>query len=93
MSSKVLVMTGDGINCEKETAWAFERVGFHAHILHINDVLTLDHLHDYSVLAFPGGFSFGDEIQSGKILALKVRQKLLTHIHQFISSIFKLKEY
>jgi phosphoribosylformylglycinamidine synthase len=78
---RVLVLTGDGINCEVETAQAFRMVGFEAEIRHLNDLIsdrmTLDELcKRYSTLALPGGFSFGDDLTSGKVLALKIQYKL-----------------
>lgn len=78
---KVLVLTGDGINCEQETAQAFRLAGFDAEIQHLNDViasqLSLDGLsRQYSTLALPGGFSFGDDLTSGKVLALKIKHLL-----------------
>lgn len=79
--TKVLVLTGDGINCEAETAQAFRMVGFTAEIRHLNDVISermgLEDLsRRYSTLALPGGFSFGDDLTSGKVLALKLSHKL-----------------
>lgn len=76
-----LVLTGDGINCEQETAQALRLAGFHAEIRHLNDLigerLMLDDLNRrYSALALPGGFSFGDDLTSGKVLALKIRHRL-----------------
>jgi phosphoribosylformylglycinamidine synthase len=76
-----LVLTGDGINCERETAQAFERVGVRAEIRHLNDLiaegLTLDSLSGrHSVVALPGGFSFGDDLGSGRVLALKIAHGL-----------------
>lgn len=82
MSQKrALVLTGDGINCEQETAQAFRMAGFAPEIKHLNDAvaerITLDEFSSrYSVLALPGGFSFGDDLTSGKVLALKIRHKL-----------------
>jgi len=78
---RALVITGDGINCETETAHAFRMARFDAVIRHLNDLIaervTLDDLsRDYSVLALPGGFSFGDDLTSGKVLALKIQHKL-----------------
>jgi len=78
---KALVLTGDGINCERETAQAFARAGFHPQIFHINDLIrrnvSLDRLsEEYAVLALPGGFSFGDDLESGKVLALKIKYGL-----------------
>ena len=78
---KVLVLAGDGINCEGETAQAFRMAKFDVEIRHLNDLIvermSLDDLSTgYSVLALPGGFSFGDDLTSGKVLALKIQHKL-----------------
>lgn len=74
---KVLILSGDGINCERESARAFEATGGQTHIIHINELLkqpTL--LLDFAIFCIPGGFSFGDELRSGKILAEKIRAEL-----------------
>ncbi|MCM2277527.1 MAG: phosphoribosylformylglycinamidine synthase subunit PurQ [Oligoflexia bacterium] len=78
---RTLVLHGDGVNCEQETAEAFRLVGFEAEIRHLNDLIaermSLDELsRRYSVLALPGGFSYGDDLTSGKVLALKIRHRL-----------------
>lgn len=78
---KVLVVSGDGINCEQETADAFRLAKFEPEIRHLNDLIaermSLDELSKkYAVLSFPGGFSFGDDLGSGKVLALKIQYKL-----------------
>ncbi len=87
MSFKALVLSGDGINCEIETSEALKSVGFESDIIHINQLVeTPNKLKNYKLLAFPGGFSFGDEIQSGKILALKIKKYLLNEIKEFIES-------
>ena len=36
---KVLIITGDGLNCERETAWAFTLAGAAPHLVHITDIL------------------------------------------------------
>lgn len=75
---KALVITGFGINCEEETAAAFEMAGAKATIVHINEILKKGHsIHDYDILAFPGGFSFGDDLSSGKVMANKIQFKKL----------------
>lgn len=78
---RALVLTGDGINCEVETAQALRLAKFDAEIRHLNDLiadrLSLDELSSrYSVVALPGGFSFGDDLTSGKVLALKIKYQL-----------------
>jgi phosphoribosylformylglycinamidine (FGAM) synthase-like amidotransferase family enzyme len=80
-SKKVLVLSGDGINCELETAAAFKTAGFEPRIVHLNDLIaermSLDTLSStYSAIALPGGFSFGDDVSSGRVLALKIRHGL-----------------
>src|SRR5688572_27438325 len=85
---RALVITGDGINCEVETAGAFKLAGFEVDIRHLNDLIAdkfnLDRLSsEYSVLALPGGFSFGDDLESGKVLALKIRHGLGWDLHQY----------
>ena len=90
---KALVLTGFGINCEEETAAAYIMAGAKADIVHFNDVLIKGYsIHDYDILHFPGGFSFGDDLSSGKVMANKIRYKklpngktLLDEIKIFIS--------
>jgi phosphoribosylformylglycinamidine synthase len=86
--ARVLVIAGDGINCEAETAQAFEMAKLDTEIRHLNDLIaeqvTLDHLSKtYSVLALPGGFSFGDNLTAGKVLALKIQNRLKWDLSTF----------
>ncbi len=78
---RALVITGDGINCEAETAQGLKMVGFQVDVRHLNDLihyrLSIDELSlRYHVVALPGGFSFGDDLTSGKVLALKLTHSL-----------------
>lgn len=85
---RAMVLSGDGINCERETAHAFRLAGFEVDVVHLND-LILDYYpieelsNHYSALALPGGFSFGDDLGSGKVLALKLKYKLKWDLHKF----------
>lgn len=82
---KVLVLTGDGINCEEETSLAFCELGVKTTIVHIHDLLMKKSmLNEHHILAIPGGFSFGDEIGSGQILALKLKYELGDELNKFI---------
>jgi len=72
-----LVITGYGFNCEEETAAAFRCAGAAASIVHINDILAGHSIHGYDIIAFIGGFSFGDDIASGRVLANKIRYSKL----------------
>lgn len=83
---KALIFSGYGLNCEEETKYAFESAGALADIVHINDLIAnKNKLKNYHILAFPGGFSYGDDIGSGKAYANKVRNHLWNEINAFIS--------
>jgi phosphoribosylformylglycinamidine (FGAM) synthase-like amidotransferase family enzyme len=74
---RALIITGDGINCENETAYACRIAGFESTTRHINDLISEkmsqeDLERNFDLLVFPGGFSFGDELGSGRVLALKI---------------------
>ncbi|HUT55126.1 MAG TPA: phosphoribosylformylglycinamidine synthase subunit PurQ [bacterium] len=84
---RVLVLTGYGINCDFETKAAFDAAGASAERVHINDLISGDRkLADYQILAFPGGFSYGDDIASGKVLAVKSKVNLGDEIMRFIEA-------
>jgi len=87
-NKKVLILTGDGINCESETAYAFNKVGFETEIKHLNDVMeqkiTQNQLVEkYKVVALPGGFSFGDHLSSGNVLSLKIKNGLGWNFNEY----------
>ncbi len=71
---RVLVLTGYGLNCEEETAAAYWLAGADACIVHASDlfrgVVTLD---PFSIVHLSGGFSFGDDLGSGQVLANRMR--------------------
>ncbi len=85
MKPNFLILAGDGINCEHETAKAFELAGGTTSIVHINDLLlNSKSIFDYQGIAIPGGFSFGDELGSGQLLALKIRHQLSDVFQEFV---------
>ena len=85
MKSKALILIGYGINCDYETQHAFNLVGADAKRVHINDIIDkIENLEDYHILAFPGGFSFGDDISSGKVLANKIKFNIFDELQKFI---------
>ena len=77
MKPRVLVLRAAGINCDEETAFAFERYGAVSTKIHINELLAgRTSLSEFDLLAIPGGFSYGDDISGGKVLAVE----LLSHL-------------
>ena len=84
---KVLVLRAAGINCDRETAYAFELAGAEADFVHINKLIdNTDMLENYQILVFPGGFSYGDDIAAGRILSNQIRHHLYSEIQKFIAS-------
>jgi len=83
---RVLVLLAAGINRDKDAQDAFTLAGAEAERVHINDIADgTKHLADYQILMLPGGFSFGDDIASGKVLANKLKYKLKDDLLQFIA--------
>lgn len=75
---RVLVLAGYGLNCEAETAAGFRMTGARAEVVHVSDVLAAgrEAFRGVNILAFVGGFSFGDHIASGRVFANRVRYRL-----------------
>lgn len=83
---KTIVIRTAGTNCEKETAFAFEQLGAKVDLVHIKQLIAGKvSLADYQILTIPGGFSYGDDIESGKILANELCAYLTEHVKKFIS--------
>jgi phosphoribosylformylglycinamidine synthase subunit PurQ / glutaminase len=83
---KVMVLTGEGINCEEETAQAFRKAGGEVEIKHLQELMNNPGLLEkFQVLAFPGGFSYGDELHSGQILAMNLKFSLGQELNNFIA--------
>jgi phosphoribosylformylglycinamidine synthase len=86
MKPKVLIFSGYGLNSEEETAYGFDLAGAEADIVHINDLVDgLYKLSDYQILAFPGGFAYGDNTGAGNAYANKLRNHLWEDVEKFIS--------
>jgi phosphoribosylformylglycinamidine synthase subunit PurQ / glutaminase len=82
---KALVLTGYGINCDEETQFAFEMAGAESERVHINDLINKHRrLKDYQILAFPGGFSYGDDTGAGNALANRIRNHLWDEVRNFV---------
>ncbi|MFO7713899.1 phosphoribosylformylglycinamidine synthase subunit PurQ [Desulfosarcina sp.] len=89
MSTKpnVLVLTGFGLNCDHETAYAFELAGAVAHRVHINALIAGDaHLDDFQILAFGGGFSWGDDHGAGVIQSLRLKTSIGDRLLDFVAA-------
>ncbi|MEM6691802.1 MAG: phosphoribosylformylglycinamidine synthase subunit PurQ [Planctomycetota bacterium] len=80
---RVLVLRAPGTNCDEETAFAFEQAGAVCERLHVNRLTENPAVGDrYQILCFPGGFSYGDDIAAGRILA----NQLHNHLGEFVDT-------
>jgi phosphoribosylformylglycinamidine synthase subunit PurQ / glutaminase len=81
---RVLVLRAPGTNCDLETAYAFELAGADPIRLHINQLIDQPHLaNPFQILCFPGGFSYGDDIAAGRILATEIQTFLGEMVETF----------
>ncbi len=83
----VLVLRGPGTNCDQETAYAFQQAGAVASLCHINQLIRRERrLADYQILVIPGGFTYGDDIAAGRVLANELKIKQGEDIRQLVDS-------
>ncbi|WP_372898580.1 phosphoribosylformylglycinamidine synthase subunit PurQ, partial [Stieleria sp.] len=84
-SPRVLVLRAPGTNCDEETAYAFQRAGATTERVHVNRLIENPTLKDrYQILCLPGGFSYGDDIAAGRILATRMRNHLADLVDTFV---------
>jgi phosphoribosylformylglycinamidine synthase len=84
---KTLIIRTAGTNCDMETAHAFQRAGSDVDLMHINALHdNKEKLLNYQILAIPGGFTYGDDIASGKILANELKHAVKSHLSRFVKS-------
>lgn len=83
--NRVLVLRAPGINCDRETAYACRLVGFETDVLHINKLIKApESLLNYTLLVIPGGFSYGDDLGAGTLLAKNLTIHLGSQLQRFI---------
>jgi phosphoribosylformylglycinamidine synthase len=88
---KVCILIIEGTNCEAETSQAFRRSGASPEIVHLKQLLGQDtspeetrKLEDYDILVIPGGFSSGDYVRAGAILAARMKSRMEDELVHFI---------
>jgi len=87
MKPNVLILRAPGVNCNEETAFAFEQAGAITEQVHINRLLEEPKLPEkFQILCFPGGFSYGDDIAAGRILANQIRLHLNGAMTDFVAA-------
>ena len=85
-SVRVIILRAAGTNCDEETARAFAMVGAEPELVHVNVLKKKKSVLDkYHILALPGGFTYGDDVASGKVLANELRSSLKDQFSKFVS--------
>jgi len=84
---RTLILRAPGTNCDEETAFAFQQAGVETSLVHIGQLIRREkHLEDYQIMVFPGGFTYGDDLGAGRVLANEIRLKLRTDLERFVES-------
>ncbi|MHC4459909.1 MAG: phosphoribosylformylglycinamidine synthase I [Planctomycetota bacterium] len=82
---KAVILRAAGINCDLETEHALELAGAKARRVHINRIIEdKSALDEFQIIVFPGGFSYGDDVAAGKILANQIVHHLYDSVQKFI---------
>jgi phosphoribosylformylglycinamidine synthase len=82
---RVLILRAAGINCDEETAAACELAGGQPERIHVNRIVEGSaRLDDYAALVIPGGFSYGDHLGAGKLLAVDLLHRLSESLRRFV---------
>lgn len=82
---RTLMLRAPGTNCDGETVYAFEQAGSEVSLVHVNRLIRHEEqLTDYQIFVIPGGFTYGDDIAAGKVLANELKLKLGEDVLRFI---------
>jgi phosphoribosylformylglycinamidine synthase I len=82
---KTLIVRAPGTNCDVESAFALEQAGAQVDLIHVDELIHRQRLlSNYQIMVIPGGFTYGDDISAGRILANELRLKLGNKIQKFV---------
>lgn len=82
---RALILRTTGTNCEVETEQAFRTGGYECQVLHLNRITEAPvRLREFEVIVIPGGFSYGDDIGSGVVLAHQIKRFLKPELARFL---------
>ncbi|MDZ4718078.1 MAG: phosphoribosylformylglycinamidine synthase I [Roseiflexaceae bacterium] len=86
MSPKVLILRAPGINRDEDAAAAIELAGGNPVRVHVNRIVAGDvKLLDHAMVIVPGGFSYGDHLGAGKLLAIDLAYRLGDQLAAFVA--------
>ncbi len=86
MKPSVCILRSDGTNCDEELYYAFEKFGSSPEFVQINELRNKSKkLNNFQILALPGGFSYGDDLASGKVLAVELISFFKNDLLEFVN--------
>ncbi|MBI4580142.1 MAG: phosphoribosylformylglycinamidine synthase I [Planctomycetes bacterium] len=84
---RVIVLRTAGTNCDQETIHAWQLAGARPQPVHVRALIEQPRLLDeFGILTIPGGFSYGDDISAGKILATQLIHHLADALARFVEA-------
>jgi phosphoribosylformylglycinamidine synthase len=79
------VLTGFGLNCDGETAFALEAAGGEPERIHLNTLIDgQKNLRDFQIFVVGGGFSWGDDHGAGVIMAMRIKHRMSDTLREFV---------
>jgi phosphoribosylformylglycinamidine synthase len=84
---RAIVLRAAGANCDRESVHALELAGFAAERVHLLALIdTPARLDEADLLMLPGGFTYGDDVAAGKILANQLIHHLAEPLNRFVEA-------
>jgi phosphoribosylformylglycinamidine synthase len=85
--TNAIVLRAPGSNCDRETAWALQCAGARVQRLHVSELIAAPALLDAAgVLVIPGGFTYGDDVAAGRVLACQLAAHLADSLQAFVAA-------
>jgi len=85
--TRTLILRSPGTNCDEETAYAFQLAGAEVERLHVGTLIRGERrLEEFQILALPGGFSYGDDLGAGTVLANRLLTRLEDQLRAFVAA-------
>ena len=82
-----MILHASGTNRDQEVARALDEAGAQAEIVHLNAIRRGERsLSEAQMLILPGGFSYGDALGAGRLLALDLQTTFADALKDFIAS-------
>ena len=82
---RAVILRTAGTNCAYETQYALEKAGADVDLMHVNQLVREKGLlSPYHIFVLPGGFTYGDDIAAGKVLANQLRQHIMDELTRFV---------